>query len=168
MESFVSPTSTLTITPLMRSIYVNGARVIDKLLELGVDINSQVEANGNLTGKCEHMISIFSSPKFTKGHFFLQKRTFRRILIDFLAVMLSVQCNNLTVVRRLLESDSPPANLACQDNNCRTVLHHATLASKWGYWENTEMVKLLIEAGALLNDEGRVLFCYRIFLISFP
>ena len=34
----------------MRSIYVNGARVIDKLLELGVDINSQVEANGNLTG----------------------------------------------------------------------------------------------------------------------
>ena len=73
--------------------------------------------------------------------------------------MLSVQCNNLTVVRRLLESDSPPANLACQDNNCRTVLHHATLASKWGYWENTEMVKLLIEAGALLNDEGTVLFC---------
>ena len=50
MESFVNPTSTLTITPLMRSIYVNGARVIDKLLELGVDINSQVEANGNLTG----------------------------------------------------------------------------------------------------------------------
>ena len=73
MESFVSPTSTLTITPLMRSIYVNGARVIDKLLELGVDINSQVEANGNLTGKCEHMISIFSSPKFTKGHFFAKK-----------------------------------------------------------------------------------------------
>ena len=72
--------------------------------------------------------------------------------------MLSVQCNNLTVVRRLLESDSPPANLACQDNNCRTVLHHATLASKWGYWENTEMVKLLIEAGALLNDEGMVHF----------
>ena len=54
MESFVSPTSTLTITPLMRSIYVNGARVIDKLLELGVDINSQVEANGNLTGKYDH------------------------------------------------------------------------------------------------------------------
>ena len=30
------------------------------------------------------------------------------------------------------------------------------------------MVKLLIEAGALLNDEGMVFFCYRIFLISFP
>ena len=67
MESFVSPTSTLTITPLMRSIYVNGARVIDKLLELGVDINSQVEANGNLTGKFEHMISKLTSLKVTKG-----------------------------------------------------------------------------------------------------
>ena len=67
MESFVSPTSTLTITPLMRSIYVNGARVIDKLLELGVDINSQVEANGNLTGKFEHMISNLTSLKVTKG-----------------------------------------------------------------------------------------------------
>ena len=37
------------ITPLMRAIYVNGARVIDKLLELGVDTNAQVEDNGNLT-----------------------------------------------------------------------------------------------------------------------
>ena len=51
----------------MRSIYVNGARVIDKLLELGVDINSQVEANGNLTGKFEHMISNLTSLKVTKG-----------------------------------------------------------------------------------------------------
>ena len=50
MESFVNPSTSLTITPLMRAIYVNGARVIDKLLELGVDINGQVEANGNLTG----------------------------------------------------------------------------------------------------------------------
>ena len=33
----------------MRAIYLNGSRIIDKLLELGVDINTQVEANGNLT-----------------------------------------------------------------------------------------------------------------------
>ena len=69
--------------------------------------------------------------------------------------MLAVECNNLTVVRRLLESDSPPVNLSCQDNNCRTVLHHAAYAPKWGYWENTEMLKILIEGGALLNDEGK-------------
>ena len=70
--------------------------------------------------------------------------------------MLAVECNNLTVVRRLLESDSPPVNLSCQDNNCRTVLHHAAYAPKWGYWENTEMLKILIEGGALLNDEGKI------------
>ena len=70
--------------------------------------------------------------------------------------MLAVECNNLTVVRRLLESDSPPVNLSCQDNKCRTVLHHAAYAPKWGYWENTEMLKILIEGGALLNDEGKI------------
>ena len=60
------------ITPLMRSIYSNSSRVIDKLLEIGVDINAQVEANGNLT-----------------------------------AIMLAVECNTLSVVRRLLEADIP-------------------------------------------------------------
>ena len=59
MESFVNPSTSLTITPLMRAIYVNGARVIDKLLELGVDINSQVEANGNLTGLLLNFQKIF-------------------------------------------------------------------------------------------------------------
>jgi len=68
--------------------------------------------------------------------------------------MLAVECNNLTVARRLLESDSPPVNLLCQDNNCRTVLHHAAYTPKLGYWENTEMLKILIEGdGGLLNDE---------------
>ena len=107
------------ITPLMRAIYVNGARVIDKLLELGVDTNAQVEDNGNLT-----------------------------------ALMLAVECNNLAVVRRLLESEnSQPIILSTQDSNLRNVLHHVTRPSKWGYWENAEIMKLLIEKGTPLAEE---------------
>ena len=49
LEFFQNAPSTFNITLLMRAIYVDGSRVIDKLLELGVDINCQVEANGNLT-----------------------------------------------------------------------------------------------------------------------
>ena len=43
--------------------------------------------------------------------------------------------------------------LSFQDNNCRTVLHHVTRPTKWGYWENSEILKLLIERGAPLSDE---------------
>ena len=101
----------------MRAIYLNGSRIIDKLLELGVDINTQVEANGNLT-----------------------------------AIMLAIECNNLPTVRRLLESDTPVL-LSAQDSNCRNVLHHVTRPCGWGYWENHEILKLLIERGAPLNEE---------------
>ena len=119
LDYFQNPSSTMHITPLMRAIYVNGARVIDKLLELGVDTNAQVEDNGNLT-----------------------------------ALMLAVECNNLAVVRRLLESEnSQPIILSTQDSNLRNVLHHVTRPSKWGYWENAEIMKLLIEKGTPLAEE---------------
>ena len=106
-----------SITPLMRAIYGDCSRIIDKLLEIGVDINCQVEANGNLT-----------------------------------AIMLAVEMNNSSVVRRLLETDIPVL-LSNQDDNCRTVLHHVTRPPKWGYWENAEILKLLIEKGAAISEE---------------
>ena len=33
------------------------------------------------------------------------------------------------------------------------MLHHVTRPCGWGYWENHEILKLLIERGAPLNDE---------------
>ena len=116
---FCSPPegSWYSITLLMRAIYANSSRVIDKLLEIGVDINAQVEANGNLT-----------------------------------AIMLAVEQNNTSVVRRLLEADIPVL-LSNQDDNCRTVLHHVTRPVKWGYWENAEILKILIEKGASASAE---------------
>ena len=46
-----------------------------------------------------------------------------------------------------------PVLLSNQDDNCRTVLHHATRPAKWGYFENAEILKLLIERGASISDE---------------
>ena len=73
---------------------------------------------------------------------------------DWQARMLATACKDgdAAVVRRLLEADIPVL-LSNQDDNCRTVLHHVTRPVNWGYWENAEILKILIEKGASASAE---------------
>ncbi|CAG5106021.1 Oidioi.mRNA.OKI2018_I69.chr1.g2646.t1.cds [Oikopleura dioica] len=70
-------------------------------------------------------------------------------------VMIAVERNNISAVRRLLECTKHPLLFSCTDDNCRTVLHHLCRqsGSGWGYWENTDILKLLLERNNSPSDQ---------------
>ena len=70
-------------------------------------------------------------------------------------VMIAVERNNISAVRRLLECTKHPLLFSPTDDNCRTVLHYLCRqsGSGWGYWENTDILKLLLEQNNSPSDQ---------------
>uniref|UniRef100_UPI001939B58C poly [ADP-ribose] polymerase tankyrase-like n=1 Tax=Styela clava TaxID=7725 RepID=UPI001939B58C len=69
-------------------------------------------------------------------------------------LMVAVQQNDEYVVKKLL-THKTPVLLSSLDDEGRTVLHHTTRPLTYGYWENTNILQLLVEQGVPLTVRDR-------------